>query len=279
MISPDGASTSTTPPLTKSWLSWGVGRKDYLDVLFFHQHHLSRDGALCWAAAGKDPEVNPFMILQECRRTTRFQPEHFRELILAKPLDLQGWKLIWLQASREAEQLLRDLPPEEIGWDLDADGKPVTPNPKIVEFPSLTRHFGSVRGGLADNSRMSFSHLWFYPGTDKASFIGQSGILAFWQRKCAGHGVEINGRTSRGPLPARVSSNPFRSNPGRSCLVSPRRPDTRAHAGPRRLSYAQTRFPTKHSPSCAQLRATSKDPQCYPALCRQIFPASIRHAP
>jgi hypothetical protein len=120
--------------------------RDYLDVLFFHEHHLSL-GALCWAAAGKDPGVNPFMILQECRRTTRFQPEQFSELLLAKPLDLQGWKTMWLQASREAEQLLRDLAPEEVGClYLDPSGKPVTPNPKESEFPALTRHFGSIRG-------------------------------------------------------------------------------------------------------------------------------------
>ena len=46
--------------------------RDYLDVLFFHQHHLSL-GALGWAAAGKDPGVNPFMILQECQRTTHYE--------------------------------------------------------------------------------------------------------------------------------------------------------------------------------------------------------------
>src|ERR1017187_9365935 len=77
--------------------------RDYLDVLFLHQNHLSL-GALCWAAAGKDPGVNPFMILQESQRNTRFQPEQFNELRLATPPDLPRWKLIWMDATRKAEQ-------------------------------------------------------------------------------------------------------------------------------------------------------------------------------
>ena len=120
--------------------------RDYLDVLFFHQHHLSL-GALCWAAAGKDPGVNPFMILQECQRTTRFRPEEFRELHLAAPLDLPKWKQAWIEASREAQSLLQLLPAEEVGClYLDTSGKPVTPDPASAEFPALRRHFGSVRG-------------------------------------------------------------------------------------------------------------------------------------
>jgi len=120
--------------------------RDYLDVLFFHQHHLSL-GALCWASAGKDPGVNPFMILQECQRTTHFRPEQFRQLHLAAPLDLPQWKQAWIQASREAQRLLQSLPAEEVGClYLEAGGRPVTPDPAAAEFPALRRHFGSVRG-------------------------------------------------------------------------------------------------------------------------------------
>jgi hypothetical protein len=120
--------------------------RDYLDILFFHQNHLSL-GALCWAAAGKDPGVNPFMILQESQRNTRFQPAQFQELRLAAALDLPGWKRIWLEASRQAEQLLNALPAEEVGClYLDARGKPVTPDPAAADFSTLRRHYGSVRG-------------------------------------------------------------------------------------------------------------------------------------
>ncbi len=120
--------------------------RDYLDTLFFHQRHLSL-GALRWAAAGKDPGVNPFMILQECQRTTHFRPEQFHELQLTIPLDLQRWKQAWIEASREAEHLLERLPAEEVGClYLDAAGKPVTPDPATAEFTTLRRHFRRVRG-------------------------------------------------------------------------------------------------------------------------------------
>jgi hypothetical protein len=120
--------------------------RDYLYVLFFHQNHLSL-GALCWAAAGKDPGVNPFMILQECQRTTHFRPEQFRELQLAVPLDLQQWKQTWIGASHAAETLLKNLPAEEVGClYLDTGAKPVTPDPASAEFGTLHRHYGSVRG-------------------------------------------------------------------------------------------------------------------------------------
>lgn len=120
--------------------------RDYLDVLFFHQHHLSL-GALCWAAAGKDPGVNPFMILQECQRTTHFRPEQFQDLDLAAPLDLQQWKQTWIAADRAAEDLLPRLPAEEVGClYLDAQNRPVTPDPSSQEFSKLRRHFGRVGG-------------------------------------------------------------------------------------------------------------------------------------
>jgi hypothetical protein len=87
------------------------------------------------------------MILQECQRTTHFRPEQFRELLLATPVDLPGWKHTWIEGSREAERLLQHLPAEEVGClYLEAKGKPVTPDPASAEFPALRRHFGSVRG-------------------------------------------------------------------------------------------------------------------------------------
>ena len=120
--------------------------RDYLDILFFHQRHLSL-GALCWASAGKDPGVNPFMILQECQRTTHFRPEQFHELLLATPVDLPRWKQVWIEGSREAERLLQRLPAEEVGClYLDAKGKPVTPDPAAAELSALRRHFGNIRG-------------------------------------------------------------------------------------------------------------------------------------
>ncbi|MBI5384061.1 MAG: nucleotidyl transferase AbiEii/AbiGii toxin family protein [Verrucomicrobia bacterium] len=120
--------------------------RDYLDVLFLHQRRLSV-GALCWAAAGKDPGVNPFMILEECHRTTHFRPEQFVNLRLTIPIDLVAWKKTWIAASREAEKLFNGLPAEEVGClYLNEHNVPVTPDPASPDFAKLKRHFGSVRG-------------------------------------------------------------------------------------------------------------------------------------
>ncbi len=127
--------------------------RDYLDVLYFHERHLSV-GALCWAAAGKDAGVNPFMILEECQRTTHFRTEQFDELLLAAPAEPQKWKKTWMEATREAGRLLRILPPGEVGClYLDSSGLPTTPDPDSPAFPQLRRHFGSVGGAWPSVSK------------------------------------------------------------------------------------------------------------------------------
>jgi hypothetical protein len=94
-----------------------VGRdepRDFLDVF-----HLRRDllplGALCWAAAGKDPGFTPLMILDLLRRRGRYRPEDFARLRLAEPVDPATMKAEWLAALDEAEAFVRGRPPEEIG--------------------------------------------------------------------------------------------------------------------------------------------------------------------
>ena len=76
------------------------------------------------------------MILQECQRTTRFRPEQFHELSLSTPVDLQGWKQTWIQASRAAEQLLPHLPAEEVGC-LYLDAESGNARPASASFLTL----------------------------------------------------------------------------------------------------------------------------------------------
>jgi hypothetical protein len=126
-----------------------VGRhmiRDYLDCLYLHEHHL-HIGALAWAAAAKDAGFSPEMIIDWAARGNRFRPEDLAEVRLDKPVDLRQAKTQWLQALAEARDLIAQLPPGEAGClYLDAQGKPVCPNPSLVEFLKLTRHFGSVKG-------------------------------------------------------------------------------------------------------------------------------------
>jgi hypothetical protein len=126
-----------------------IGRvepRDYLDALHLHKSHLSI-GALAWAAAGKDPGVNPVFIVEQARRNAHYRPEDFAKIDLAVPLDLGGWSRQWRQATEEALALAVALPAEEVGClYLNEQNVPVTPDPASSDFPKLRRHFGSVRG-------------------------------------------------------------------------------------------------------------------------------------
>lgn len=123
-----------------------VEPRDYLDTLHLHRHHLSL-GALAWAAAGKDPGVNPVFIVEQSRRNAHYRPEDFARISLTVPLDLAGWARQWREATEQALALAVALPAEEVGClYLNDQNAPVTPDPALPEFPKLRRHFGSVRG-------------------------------------------------------------------------------------------------------------------------------------
>ena len=120
--------------------------RDYLDVLHLHQHHLSF-GALVWAAAAKDPGLSPELIVQLARRNSKYRPEHFDRVRLSQPVDLRALKMIFLQAADQAEALFQKLPTTEMGcFYLDAQRRPVCPDPAAPGFAALTRHYGSVKG-------------------------------------------------------------------------------------------------------------------------------------
>jgi hypothetical protein len=94
-----------------------VGRdepRDFLDIMFAHRSVLSL-GAMCWAAAGKDPGFTPALLLDLLRRRGRNRPEDFARLRLREQPDLQSLKVEWLEALDEAEGLLATLPPEQLG--------------------------------------------------------------------------------------------------------------------------------------------------------------------
>jgi len=120
--------------------------RDYLDVLHLHQNHLPL-GALAWAASGKDGGLTPDFILEEAQRHSAFPKSQVAKLQLTRPVDLVALKQLWLQALREARDLIPKLPAEEVGClYLNEQNQPVTPDPASAAFPKLKRHFGSVRG-------------------------------------------------------------------------------------------------------------------------------------
>jgi hypothetical protein len=124
--------------------------RDFVDILFVHDRVLPL-GALCWAAAGKDPGFTPLSLLELLRRRGRHRPEEIARLNLAVPVDLLGWKSTWLRALDDAEAFVRSRPGEEVGClYFDATlGRFVAPaaSPSLDE-QGVALHFGSPGGVL-----------------------------------------------------------------------------------------------------------------------------------
>jgi hypothetical protein len=94
-----------------------VGRdepRDFLDIMYVHERVLPL-GAMCWAAAGKDPGFTPWSLLELLRRRGRYRPEDFARLRLVEAPDLPALKTRWLEALDEAEAFVRSRPAGDIG--------------------------------------------------------------------------------------------------------------------------------------------------------------------
>ncbi len=120
--------------------------RDYLDMIWLHQRHLSF-GALVWAAAAKDPGLSPEMIVDMARRHAKYRQEELDAVRPVQPMNVRELKQVFLQAADEAEALFQKLPSSEMGcFYLDAQLRPVCPDPAAPGFAALTRHYGSVKG-------------------------------------------------------------------------------------------------------------------------------------
>lgn len=94
-----------------------VGRdepRDFLDTIFLHETVLPL-GALCWAAAGKDPGFTPQSLLELLRRRGKYHPEDFDRLHLVYKVNLQDLKQRWRTALDNAENFILSRPASEIG--------------------------------------------------------------------------------------------------------------------------------------------------------------------
>jgi hypothetical protein len=93
-----------------------VGRDEPRDYLDIHEAMtLLPLGALCWAAAGKDPGFTPAMLLDLLRRRGKYRPEDFARLHLTHPIDLPALKVRWLAALDDAERFFPTRDPREVG--------------------------------------------------------------------------------------------------------------------------------------------------------------------
>lgn len=121
--------------------------RDFLDILELDTRTLPL-GAMCWAAAGKDPGFTPFALLEILRRRGKYHPEDFTRLRLTTPVDLPTLKARWLAALSAAEAFVRSRPPAEVGclYYSRALGRFVAPGTPGTD--DAVPHFGRPGGVL-----------------------------------------------------------------------------------------------------------------------------------
>ena len=127
-----------------------VGRdeaRDFLDVLHVHENTLTL-GALCWAAAGKDPGFTPAFLLSLLRRRGKYQPEDFARLRLREQPDLPTLKSQWLEALEQAERFIAARPADEIGCLYYSRSKKTFVGDFTDEDADVTPHYGRPGGVL-----------------------------------------------------------------------------------------------------------------------------------
>ncbi len=88
--------------------------RDFVDILYLTERILPL-GALAWAAAGKDPGLNPIMLLDLLARRGRFQQRELDRLDLTRPLSIHEASAHYRDALQQGRDWIDTRPPEEAG--------------------------------------------------------------------------------------------------------------------------------------------------------------------
>jgi hypothetical protein len=133
-----------------------VGRvevRDWVDVIESSER-LQQLGYVAWAACGKDPGYNPAMILAEARRSGRYTAAEIGQLAFEAPYpDAARLATRWVEIIREAEALIDELPPDQVGRAvLGGDGElfrgTVDELASALAHSTIRFHEGAIRGVL-----------------------------------------------------------------------------------------------------------------------------------
>ncbi len=121
--------------------------RDFLDIQELHARTLPL-GALCWAAAGKDPGYTPLALLDILRRRGKYRPEDFSRLQLARPVAVTDLKPQWLAALAAADAFVRSRPPAEMGCLDHSKSQARFVAPGEPDAGDAVPHFGRPGGVL-----------------------------------------------------------------------------------------------------------------------------------
>ena len=116
--------------------------RDFVDTLYLDETFASL-GLLAWAAAGKDPGLTPWLILEQANRFNRMRPEKFLEKLGTDKFDYVAMKTRWRESVEAALELVSALPSQELGaLYLNANDRPA--NPLIAA--GTRPHYASLGG-------------------------------------------------------------------------------------------------------------------------------------
>ncbi len=88
--------------------------RDFVDTLYLHECVLPL-GALVWAATGKDPGLNPAMLLEMLQRRGQITEIELRRLDLRRPMDLKEMNKSWKSALKSADEWINERPADQAG--------------------------------------------------------------------------------------------------------------------------------------------------------------------
>ena len=131
--------------------------RDLIDTLYVHETTLGL-GALCWAAAGKDPGFSPPSLLEMLRSKGRVTDAELMTLSLPVAPSPVEIKSRWINALTLAAQFVSAMPPKEVGCLYYHAGQRrfIQPEPLSPEFGDCERHCGSPGGVIPQLTSRSF---------------------------------------------------------------------------------------------------------------------------
>ncbi len=133
-----------------------VGRlevRDWIDLIRCHTD-IQKAGYLIWAACGKDPGFNPFLILQEAKRSSHYTSADLAELdFSSSPPRIEDLASQWREILREGEKLIALLPADEAGkCILGKNGELYNGTPEelsdALTEDHLILHSGTIKGAF-----------------------------------------------------------------------------------------------------------------------------------
>jgi hypothetical protein len=142
-----------------------VGRletRDWVDVIACHSS-LQELGYLAWAACGKDPGLNPELILDEAARSARYTQAEVSILDFdGPPPDAAELSRAWKGILAHGREIIRTLPVDEVGaCVLDGSGMLFRGDAKKLARGlakgDVRFHHGTIRGAFPSFPPMSSS--------------------------------------------------------------------------------------------------------------------------